>query len=185
MKNNSNIYDIDGELIRKYDDDHKWTIDEAKEKIQYYQAKIKEIAEKEEQTKEDKFKLAVYETYCKNLMNYEWSKLLQMNKDEFTAYMTANMPQGAPTATEEEVKNALNELKNDIETGENTENEVSGSATTDNANTTNEELGNDEAVERKLSDVQEGRSVSQSDLLVERDDVTTNMDEYVDFEEVG
>lgn len=31
MKNNSNIYDIDGELIRSSGDTHKFTVDEAKE----------------------------------------------------------------------------------------------------------------------------------------------------------
>lgn len=28
MKNSSNIYDVDGELIRSIDDTHEWTIEE-------------------------------------------------------------------------------------------------------------------------------------------------------------
>lgn len=36
MKNNTNIYDIDGEIIRQAGDNHQFSIDEAKEKIQHY-----------------------------------------------------------------------------------------------------------------------------------------------------
>jgi hypothetical protein len=36
MKNNSNIYDIDGNIIRPAEDNHRFTIDEAKEKVQFY-----------------------------------------------------------------------------------------------------------------------------------------------------
>lgn len=117
-------------------------------------------------------------------MNFEWSKLMAMNQEEFTAYMAKNAPKQTETTTEEDVKNALNELKNDIETGEDTQDEVSGQPTTDNTNTTDEEPRNDETVERPDSDVYEERVLSQSDLLVERDNVDTVMDEYVDFKEV-
>ena len=79
MKNNTNIYDIDGEIIRPAGDNHHFTIDEAKEKIQVYQAKIKELTEKEDKTEEDLKKLAIYQDYCKNLMNYEWAELMKMN----------------------------------------------------------------------------------------------------------
>lgn len=184
MKNNTNIYDIDGEIIRAAGDNHQWTIDEAKEKVQYYQNKIKAITESENPTEEDQKKLKIYENYCKNLMNFEWSKLMSMNQQEFTEYMAKNAPKQEENTTEEEVTNALNELKNDIETGEDTQDEVSEQPTTDNTNITDEEPRNDEAVERSDSDIHEERVLSQSDLLVERDNVNTVMDEYVDYEEI-
>ena len=112
-------------------------------------------------------------------MNFEWSKLMAMNQEEFTAYMAKNAPKQTETTTEEDVKNALNELKNDIETGENTQDEIPRQSPTDNTSTTDEKLGDDEAVEWPDSDVHEERTLSQSDLLVERDNVDTVMDEYV------
>ena len=48
MKNNSNIYDVDGELIRAFDDTHKWSIKEAQEKIEEYRKKIEEVGEDSE-----------------------------------------------------------------------------------------------------------------------------------------
>lgn len=116
-------------------------------------------------------------------MNFEWSKLMAMNQEEFTAYMAKNAPKQTETTTEEDVKNALNELKNDIETGENTQDEIPRQSPTDNTSITDEKLGDDEAVEWPDSDVHEERVLSQSDLLVERDNVDTVMDEYVDFYE--
>ena len=185
MKNNTNIYDIDGKIIRAAGDNHQWTIDEAKEKVQYYQDKMKAIQEQENPSEEDLKKLKIYENYCKNLMNFEWSKLMAMNQEEFTAYMAKNAPKQTETTTEEDVKNALNELKNDIETGENTQDEIPRQSPTDNTSTTDEKLGDDEAVEWPDSDVHEERTLSQSDLLVERDNVDTVMDEYVDYEEIN
>jgi hypothetical protein len=177
MKNNSNIYDIDGELIRPIDDNHQWTIEEAKNRVNYYQEKIQQLNNKEDKTEEDKQKIRIYTQYCTNLINYEWSKMMKMDPNDLLNTIS-------PKTTEEDVNNALNELNNDIETGDDTENSLSEQPTGDNEYTTNEELRDDEAIERSNSDVHEERSISQSDLLVERDNVTNNMDEYVDFEEV-
>lgn len=179
MKNNTNIYDIDGEIIRPAGDNHHFTIDEAKEKIQIYQAKIKELTEKEDKTEEDLKKLAIYQDYCKNLMNYEWAELMKMNKNDFTNYLKDNMNSGVGETSVETVEKALNEVKNDIEAGENTENEVSGPAPNDNESTGNEESGDDEAIERPIGDIHEERPTTQDSLLVERDGVVNNMDEYV------
>lgn len=40
MKNNTNIYDVDGEIIRAAGDNHRFTIEEAQSKIKYYREKI-------------------------------------------------------------------------------------------------------------------------------------------------
>lgn len=184
MKNESNIYDIDGDLLRAAGDNHQWTIEEAKSRIQHYQGKLKELYDAENPTKEDLQKIKIYESYCKNLMNYSWRILMSMGKDEFTEYLTSQMPEQPDKTTENAVEEALNQLKNDVETRENTEDEISGTITTNTGSTTDEESGNVEVVERTGSGVQEKRSVSQSDLLVERDNVTpTVMDEYVEYTE--
>lgn len=112
-------------------------------------------------------------------MNYEWKKLMEMNKDDFTSYLKDNMNSGVGETSAETVEKALNEVKNDIEAGENTENEVSGPTPNDNESTGNEESKDDEAVERVRSSVHEERPATQDSLLVERDGVTNNMDEYV------
>ena len=83
-----------------------------------------------------------------------------------------------------DIEKALNELANDTETAGNPENEVQGTISGDSSSTTNEESGDDETVGRELSDIHEERTVSQSDLLVERPDSSpTVMDEYVSFTE--
>ena len=180
MKTNTNIYDIDGEIIRPAGDNHHFTIDEAKEKIQIYQAKIKELTEKEDKTEEDLKKLAIYQDYCKNLMNYEWAELMKMDQKDFTNYMSTNLAGKVGETSEEDVNKALNEIKNDIEAGENTTDEVLEASPNDNESTTNEEPRDDETVERVRSSVHEERPITQDSLLVERDGVNTVMDEYIE-----
>lgn len=180
MKNDTNIYDIDGELLRAAGDNHVWSIEEAKERVQHYQDKLKDLYAAENPSKEDLQKIKIYETYCKNLMNYEWKMLMSMDKDHFTEYLASQTPDHTNETTQNEVEKALTELKDDIETGNDIENEVSGPIAADNESNADEEPGVIETIERSGSGVQEKRAVSQSDLLVERDDVTpTVMDEYV------
>lgn len=94
-----------------------------------------------------------------------------------------------PEKTDEsEVQKAIEQLKkeleNDGETGEDTKNEVSGQPSERGEGDDNEESGNVSTIKRPESSVQEERAVSQSDLLVERDNITpTVMDEYVEFTE--
>lgn len=67
MNNKTNIYDIDGELIRAAGDNHKFTIDEAQEKLKYYVEKLKQL----DKTDNDYvLKLSVYNQYVNNLANY-------------------------------------------------------------------------------------------------------------------
>lgn len=187
MKNYTNIYDIDGEIVRKANDNHKWTLDEAKERIQFYQEKIKTLLELENPSKEDLKKVAIYESYCKNLMNYEWKLMTSMNEHELREYFTSHAPEQLNKTTEEGVINALNDLKNDIERETNPIAEVPERSNSSNTeDTIHEESGNDQISGREFGDIHEKRPLTQSDLLVERDNVSpTIMDEYSDYEEVN
>lgn len=176
MKNDTNIYDIDGELIRKAGDNHKWTAEEAQKRIKYYQDKIKAINEAENKTESDLKKIKIYENYCANLTKYVWNIVNQLSSEELNKIFAQN-------TTEEQVNKALEELKNDISTEGSTTDNVQGPNADNNKSDTNEELGNDEIIRRENCDIHEERPVSQGDLLVERGDVNTVMDEYVDFVE--
>lgn len=180
MTNNTNIYDIDGELVRAAGDNHKITIEEAQQAIQKYQEKYKALLEKGLETNEDRVKAAQYQVYMRNLMNYEWAEMSKMKPDELAEFLKKNAPKEEEKDIKEQVENALNELKNDLETAENTGDEVSEQPSGDSESAGDKESGNDDPVERPESMLHEERSVSQSDLLVERDDITpTVMDEYV------
>lgn len=180
MTNNTNIYDIDGELVRAAGDNHKITIEEAQQAIQKYQEKYKALLEKGLETNEDRVKAAQYQIYMRNLMNYEWAEMSKMKPDELTEFLKKNAPKEEEKDIKEQVENALNELKNDVETGRSAEDEISGSSTGHNTSIADGESGDDQAVERGFGDVHEEKVLSQDDLLVERADVTpTVMDEYV------
>lgn len=176
MKNDTNVYDIDGELIREAGDNHQWTIEEAQKRIKYYQDKIKTLNEDENKTEETVKKIKIYENYCTNLTAYVWSKISKLSNEELGKIFSQN-------TTKEQVNKALEELNDDISTEGSTTDNVQGSNTDNNEDNTNEKSRNDEVVGREERDIHEERPVSQSDLLVERDRVTTSMDEYVDFVE--
>ena len=175
MNNNSNIYDIDGEIIRKADDTHKWTVDEVKEKIEYYRKKLQDLAE-------DDKKAVIYTTYMRNLSNYLFVLYSQMSAEQLQAEIDA----AKALSTDEQVKKAMEELSNSLEddgtTTESTTDEVPNEPTTDNENTTNEESGDAIPVDGGNSDIHEERPLSQSDLLVERDVNPDElvMDEYIE-----
>ena len=180
MKNNSNIYDVDGELIRAFDDTHKWSIKEAQEKIEQYRKKIEEVGEDSEKAK-------VYATYMRNLTRYIWEQYAKMTPEQFNAELESMQKE---RAIKDQVKEAVDELKKELEeendrtTEECTSDEIRGTVPGDNRNTTHTESGDDKTSERESSDVHEEGPTAQSDLLVERTDVNNVMDEYVDFEEV-
>lgn len=173
MNNNSNIYDIDGELIRSVDDSHKWTVEEVKNKIEYYRKKLQELAE-------DDKKAILYTTYMRNLSNYLFVLYSQMPAEQLNAEIQA----AKALSTNEQVKKAMEELQKDVDndgkTAENTTDEVPDEPTTDNESTTDEEPGDATPIDGGNSDIHEERPLSQSDLLVERDGVNTVMDEYVE-----
>lgn len=105
MKNNSNIYDIDGELIRKFGDNHKLTLQEAQKKVKFYAEKLKEL-------KNDDPKVAIYNTYIRNLNGYIFNLYSQMSMSEIKDELGKLTPQNT---TEEQVKTAIEELKSEIE----------------------------------------------------------------------
>lgn len=70
MKNNTNIYDIDGEIIRRFDDVHRFTALEATKIYEKYSKKIQDLRAKGSLTEDENKKLKLYEVYCKNLQFY-------------------------------------------------------------------------------------------------------------------
>lgn len=166
MKNETNIYDIDGKLIRSASNNEEFTLNDLREKIQYYAEKLKNTDEKDP-------KYNTYKNYLENLQKWVYSHHFKELLEEMKAEKTLD----------EQVKDAINTLKSDLDNDGQTEgdttNEVQERITGDNGDITNKELGDDETVGRKVSDIHEERPTSQSDLLVERTNVTNVMDEYV------
>ena len=105
MKNNTNIYDIDGELIRSAGDDHKMTLKEAQDRIKLYSKKIEELEENDP-------KIDAYTTYIRNLNAYIFGLYSTMSKSELEAEMNALTAQ---ESTNEQIKKAIDELKEEIE----------------------------------------------------------------------
>ena len=103
MTNNSNIYDIDGEIIRKIDDNHQWTVEEVKNKIEYYRNKLKDLAE-------DDKKAILYATYMRNLSNYLLVLYSKMTPDQLNAEINA----AKALTTNEQVKKAMEELQDSL-----------------------------------------------------------------------
>lgn len=99
MTNNTNIYDIDGNIIRAAGDTHELTPDEAKAKVEEYQNKLKQLADNEEDT----VKAGVYKTYIVNLQRY------------ILNYYMAH-PEAIPrtSVTEEQIKRAMEDLKAEV-----------------------------------------------------------------------
>lgn len=167
---NTNLYDIDGELIRKSGDNTKLTIGDARKKIEYYQEKLKELDENDP-------KYAAYTTYIRNLTGY-CIQLLANNPEMMKEVLAAKK------TTEEEAKDALKSLSEDINndgnTNKDTQDEIPGQTPGDNEGAGNEELGDDTLVGRDDSNIPEDRPLTQSDLLVEREDVNTEMEQIIE-----
>ena len=161
MKNNSNIYDVDGVLIRAIDDTHKMTVQEAQEKIENYRKKLSEL-------KEGDPKAAVYNTYMRNLYKYVFDLYSKMSKSE----VAAELDRIKANNTDEQVEKAINELKKEVENEESEENEESSEQTVEGVEESDEQP------------VQEIVTRNQEDLLTDGEGrEETVMDEYVDFEE--
>lgn len=105
MKNNTNIYDIDGEIIRKAGDNHQFTIEEAQERIDKYTKKIEEIDKNDP-------KIPVYQNYIANLRKYIFNLYSMMTPDQIKSIFESNVTK---ETTESEINTALNELKEEIE----------------------------------------------------------------------
>lgn len=184
MKNNSNIYDIDNEIIRRFDDVHRFTALEATNIHKKYTEKIQNLRSKEFLTEDEEKKLKIYEIYCKNLQYYITVELQGMKKEELEEYYKQIIPQKPVETTSEDIEKALNDLKNDTESGTDTKNEVQEQPSEDSEDDTDGIFGDDTTIRREPCDIPEERSVTQDDLLVEREGVINNMNEYVSYEEV-
>lgn len=182
MNNVTNIYDIDGEIIRKAGDDHKWTLDEAKERIEMYRKKLSELPE-------DDPKAVKYTTYMRNLTQYLMSLYAKMTPEDLNKLIEENK---AKNNLNEQVKDAMEQLKKDLEDSENdtdtredTSTEVPTTIPEDNESDTDRAFGDDEAGKWDNSDIPEEQILSQDSLLVERDVNDTIMDEYIEPVTIG
>lgn len=102
MKNNSNIYDIDGELIHSVDSG-KLSVEDAEIRMNKYQNKLKQLTDNQE----DSFKAGVYRTYIQNLQRYI-----------LNYYITHPAEAQQRLSMEEQVKQAMEDLKADVEAEE-------------------------------------------------------------------
>ena len=173
MKNNTNIYDFDGELIRAAGDNHKMTIEEAQERIKYYQDELNS----DEYTEFSDQKITAYRTYIRNLQNYILNEYAKMDKNKLSELLKKEIEKKDLNT---QVKEAIDQLKKEVRA----EDEIPEGNPDNIEDNTNKESGDDTPIERTDSDVHEEGSTTKGDLLVERDSVTPIMDEYVDFEEV-
>lgn len=101
MKNNSNIYDIDGEILRESGNTEELTLEEAQKRLDSYQKKLNELAEKESNSQ----KLSVYNTYIKNLQSYIFNYYL----------LHPELMKWANKTTQDEIQKAMEDLKKDVE----------------------------------------------------------------------
>lgn len=102
MNNVTNIYDIDGELIRTAGDNHEMTIDEAKEQLKKYEEKVKELTE----TDPNNSKIVIYNNYIKNLASYI---LTLYTKQSATISMTEQ------SSMTDQIKKAMDDLRDEFE----------------------------------------------------------------------
>lgn len=110
MNNNTNIYDIDGEIIRKAGDSHKMTVQEASDKIEYYRKKLTELDEKDP-------KAVVYTTYMRNLSRYIMQLYASMTAEELNAEIEKAKAQ---KDLDKQVRDAIEELQKQLPGNEET-----------------------------------------------------------------
>ena len=104
MKNDSNIYDIDGEILRESGNTEELSLEEAQKRLDSYQKKLNELAEKEPNSQ----KLSVYNTYIKNLQSYIFNYYL----------LHPELMQQFSKTTQDEIQKAMEDLKKDVEAEE-------------------------------------------------------------------
>lgn len=100
MKNNSNIYDIDGKLIRDIEDTDNISVENAEQLMNEYQDKLKQLSENEK----DSFKTGVYKTYIQNLQRYILNYYIEHPEEAQKRI-----------STETQIQKAMEELKSDVE----------------------------------------------------------------------
>lgn len=104
MNTITNIYDIDGEIIRKAGDNHKFTVEEASNKIEYYRKKLEEVGENSP-------KAVYYATYMRNLSQYIMTLYSKMTPKQLSEMIEKAKKQ---ENLNQQIKDALDELKKDL-----------------------------------------------------------------------
>lgn len=101
MKNYTNIYDIDGNLIRKAGDDHKFTIEEVEKMVD-------DLTEKVKNNPENK----VYKVYLNNAQKWLYNMYNNMSREDLMKRMSIlqDSINDAKTAVNEAEKEQLDEL---------------------------------------------------------------------------
>ena len=108
MNNVSNIYDIDGELVRKAGDNHEWTIEEVQKRIEFYKNKIDSLDK-------DDPKVKVYTTYINNLNKYALTLYSKMSSGEINTLLEEYSKK---EDIKEQIEAAINDLKAEVESEE-------------------------------------------------------------------
>ena len=101
MTTDSNIYDIDGEILRKAGNTEELSIDEAQKRVTSYQEKLKNLDPKDP-------KVSIYNTYIRNLQSYIFNQYLL--HPELMPHMQ--------NTTQDKIKKAMEELKAEVENEE-------------------------------------------------------------------
>ena len=101
MTTNSNIYDIDGEILREAGNTEELSIDEAQKRVNSYQEKLKELDPKDP-------KVSIYNTYIRNLQSYIFNQYL----------LHPELMPIQHNTTQDEIKKAMEELKAEAENEE-------------------------------------------------------------------
>lgn len=101
MKINSNIYDIYGNLLRKFEDTTHLDVNEAETRLRDYQEKLSKLPD----DKEHKHEAMILSTYIKNLQSYMFNYYI-IHPEEYAARVKT---------TEQQVKDAMEELKAEVD----------------------------------------------------------------------
>lgn len=113
MKNETNIYDIDGNIIRKAGDNHRFTIEEIEELVD-------DLTEKVQKNPENK----VYKVYLNNVHKWLMQMYNNMSKEEIAKRLSLVQTQideakekrnEAERRELDEINNAIEQLKADYE----------------------------------------------------------------------
>lgn len=106
MKNDTNIYDIDGNLIRKAGDTHKFTLEEVEKMVDDLTEKVKNNPDKE-----------IYRVYLNNAQKWLFNMYNNMDKDELFKRLSVlqNAINNAKTEQNEAEQQKLQEINEAVE----------------------------------------------------------------------
>lgn len=188
MSKFSNIYDIDGNLIRSAEEG-SFTIEETEELIDKLYEKVKH-AESEEATEQEKEHLEIYKIYLDNANKWLMHLYDKMTPEERTKRFQEKFAKNntvvenakAEANNAEQAKlDAINKAMEELKAEYDKENNESNTA----ENETPEGSGEPELAGEMEQPVEESKTINQNDLLVDRVEEAPVMNEYVQFEEVA